>query len=98
MMAEGIQKPSDLYLHAESVATIPFCIKHLANKGFAARHVVVGHDIEAANDLQTPFGHKFSKIIGFFGVALEERLEIGDLVQDEPIIGMFLEQSQCRQN
>src|SRR5205823_6630983 len=83
VMAKSIEQPSDLHIDAEFVARVAFCVEELANERFATGHVIVRHNIQAANDLEATFGDEFAKGGGFLRVAFEERFEISDLVERE---------------
>ena len=89
-MSEGVEQPADLYLNAQRFAAITLRVQQLANERFAAWHVVVGHHIHAAHDLQSAFLHELAKRRGFLRVTFEEWFEIRHLIQGKAVVRMFL--------
>src|SRR5258708_7891068 len=92
-MPERVQQPADLHVHAEVLAAITLRIKHLADEGLPARHVVVGHDVQAAHNLQPALRHKSPERARLFRIPFEKRPEVGYLVERESVVRMFLEQA-----
>ena len=73
----------------ELVAIVPLAVLHLADEGLAARHVVVGHDVERTRELQPSFRQEAAEI-GLLGrIALQERPHVGHLVEREAEAGLL---------
>ena len=74
MMAEGIEQPADLDLDAQGVAAEAFGVENLADEGLAAGHVIVGHDVQPADDLQAAFSDELPKGGSRFRIAFEGKV------------------------
>src|SRR2546423_7033085 len=97
-MSERIEQPAYLHIHAEMLPAVALRIQELAGEGFATGHVVIGHDVQAADDLQPALGNKFAEGPGFFRIAFQKGLEICDLIEREAVVGMLLEQTNRGQD
>ena len=90
MMSKGIEQPADLHFHAQLLPAIAFGVKDLSHERLPARQIIIGHDVHAADKLQPSRGDKFAERLRFLGISLEERPEVGYLIQSEFIVGMVL--------
>ncbi len=85
VVAERVDQPAGGDVDSELVAIIALAILHLADEGLAARHVVIGHDVERTDQLEPPFGQETAEI-GLVGrIALQERPHVSDLVERESV-------------
>ena len=84
VMAERVDQPAGRDVDPELVAIVPLAVLHLADEGLAARHVVVGHDVERTDELQPSLGQEAAEIRLLGGIPLQERPHVGDLVEREP--------------
>ena len=98
MMAEGIEGPTDPNVHAELTLVISLSVQSLADPRFAAGNVDVEHHVVCPDNLQASFRHEFSELRRFLRISLQERLHIGHLIENKPIVGMSPQQVEHRQN
>ncbi len=89
VVPEGVEEPAGRHVDPELVAIIPLAVLHLPDERLAAGHVVVGHDVERPGELQPPFGQEPAEIRLLGRVPLEERPDVGHLVEREPEAGLF---------
>ena len=94
MVPEGVEKPAHGDVHTQLFAAVALPILHLAHEQLAAGLYVVRHHVHAADDLQPALRDILPKAGGLFGIALQERLDIGHLVQRELEVGVPLEQRE----
>ena len=97
-MSESIEQPGDFHIQAQVVAAIGFAVLHLSDEELTARFDIVGHDIHPADDLEPTLGDKFAKRCGFFRIAFQEGLEIGDLIQGKFVFGVLFQKLNGLQN
>src|SRR5438034_1163161 len=83
VMAESIEQPAHFDIYSESVAARAFRVEQLANERFAAGHVIIGHDVHAADNLKPALGHKFAEISRLFRITFQEGPEIRHLIERE---------------
>ena len=97
-MAEGVERPPDRDLDAERIAEELLAVLDLAHEGLAAGQVAIVHHVRAADHLEQAFGDEPAEIGDGFGIAFEERLDVGRLVENEPVGRLLLENLQRHQN
>ena len=63
VVAERIRIPADLYVHAEILLEVALADQNLPHQRFAVRHVQVGLDPHAADDLPSAFFHALLNLL-----------------------------------
>jgi len=97
-MAEAVEQPADRDLDAQRLPAVALGVENLAHERLAPGHIVVRHHVQAADDLQPALDDKLPKRGGFLRIPIEERPEIGRLVEREPVIRVLFQQPHRRQD
>ena len=98
IVSKGVEVPAYRHIHTQLVPVVTLAVKDLPHERLTAGHVHVRHDVGAAHQLESALFHELSESRRVFGVALQIRPHIGDLVEHEAIFGMLCQQVQRRGN
>jgi len=98
VVPERIDQPAGCHIDAELLAIISLSILYLPDEGLTTGHVHVGHDVQAADQLQPALGQKRAEVALLVRVSFQERFHVSHLVKDEPVIGLLLQELHRLQN
>ena len=98
MMAEGIESPAHLDVHSQRVAVIALTVKNLPHPRLSAGHVDVQHDVIPANNLEPALRHILAERRGLLRIPLQERPNVGHLVENKSVLRMGAQKGERGEN
>ena len=98
VVTKCVQCPTCSYIYVEGAAVITFSVEYLSHPGLAARNVDVEHYVISPDDLQPALGNQFAKLLGLVRIPLEERLYVGDLIENKAIFWKSAQQVERLQD
>ena len=94
MMPEGIDGPPRLHIHRELPVEELATVEHLPDKRLSRGEVEIGHDEGAAGELEPPRPDELLEVSALFGVPVQIGLEVTGLIEGEPELRVFAEETQ----
>jgi hypothetical protein len=88
VVAEDVELPRGPRISTEDVALVADAIDDVADGGFDTGQVGVGLVVGATDEFHPPLGEQLPQVGQALRVHVEERLQVIDLGEDEPVVAV----------